>query len=129
MSQLFYDDANASVRHAIEGGQGYKATAARLYPTMKPESAYAKLKAKCEGREHLTFDEVVAICQFNRAADPLFFLCDELSHDRPAIKAPADRAAELISTFNANATALQALGAQIQRLAPDLLKASKAGAQ
>lgn len=125
MVQLFYDDANASVRHAIEGGEGYKATAARLYPTMKIESAYAKLKAKCEGREHLQFDEVIHICRINRAADPLYFLCDELSHDRPIVKAPADRAAELITTFNANALALQRLGAQIERIAPALAKAGK----
>lgn len=128
MPKLFYDDANAAVREAIESNEGYKATAAGLYPTMKPESAYAKLKAKCEGREHLQFDEVIHICRINRAADPLYFLCDELSHDRPAIKAPADRAAELITTFNANALALQRLCAQIERIAPDLLKASKAAA-
>ncbi len=119
---------NASVKAAIERNKGYKATAFHLFPTMKPETAYAKLKAKCEGLAPLRFDEVVEICRFNRAADPLYFLADELSHARPAFKAPADRAAELITTFNANALALQRLGAQIERLAPALARAGKAAA-
>ena len=42
--QLFYDDENHALRRMIEDGKGYKATATFLWPDMKMESAYARLK-------------------------------------------------------------------------------------
>ena len=69
MGRLFYDDEFEAIRASIEGGKGYKAAATFLWPTMKPESAYARLKActNTHGDQQLRFGEVVALMQIGRA--------------------------------------------------------------
>jgi len=46
--KLFYDDEFDAINRAIgESGKPFKLVAAHLFPDMKPESAYARLKACC----------------------------------------------------------------------------------
>lgn len=117
MDRLFYDDEYEAIRAAIEGGKGYKATAAYLWPDMKPESAYARLKACCKdgGDQHLRFGQVIALMRFNERYAPLGWACDETDHDRPAKRAPADRQAELMREFNGKVDEMKRLAVQLER--------------
>lgn len=117
MGRLFYDDEFEAIRASIESGKGYKATATFLWPTMKPESAYARLKActNSHGDQHLRYGEVVALMRFNGTDDALMWACDETDHDRPARRAPADKVSELVAEFNRQAESLKGLASQIER--------------
>lgn len=124
MDRLFYDDEHEAIRAAIEGGKGYKATASYLWPGMKPESAYARLKVCCKdgGDQQLRFGEVIALMKFNDRYSPLAWACDETDHDRPAKRAPKDRAAELMAEFTRSVEQSAKIAAQLERMAP-ILKA------
>lgn len=122
MGQLFYDDKYQAIRTAIETGKGYKATAAHLWPSMKLESAYARLKVCCTdgGDQHLRFGEVIQICKFNGTYDPLYFACDELDFDRPAKRSPKDKQAELIEAFARSVEESKRIASMLERLTPAL---------
>jgi hypothetical protein len=109
MSALFYDDEYHPTRAAIEDGKGYQETAQRLWPSMKPESAYARLKActNSQGDQRLRFGEIIEVMRFNQRFDPLYYACDEALHHRPAPKAPQDEEAKLVSAINGAADTLQ----------------------
>jgi hypothetical protein len=94
---LFYDDEFHALRAAIEDGRGYKDTAMHLWPSMKPESAYAKLKAatNLHGDQRLKFGEIITVMRFNNRFDPLYYVCDETLHQRPVQKSPQDEQAKL----------------------------------
>jgi hypothetical protein len=86
VAKLFYDDEYQCIDAAIlDSEHTYKEVAHFLWPGKKPESAYARLKAclNAEKDERLTFGEIIAICKFCDRFDPLFYMADELSHDRP----------------------------------------------
>lgn len=111
---LFYDDEFHAIRAAIEDGRGYKETAAHLWPGMKIESAYARLKActHLSGDQRLRFGEIVEVMRFNSRFDPLYFACDETMHHRPGPKAPEDEEAKIVSAIEgASATLDRALKA------------------
>lgn len=90
--ELFYDDEHHALRRVIEEGRGYKKTASHLWPDMKGESAYAKLKHAVNGTngEALKFGQVIEICVFNERFDALFYFCDRCMHERPARKVERD---------------------------------------
>ena len=131
MEKLFYDDEFAALRDVIEDGKGYKATAMHLWPSMKPESAYARLKVCCRehGDQHLRFGEVVRVMQFNDRFDALAYVCDECGFDRPVRRPVADKQAELMREFNKsvdhlNRTLQQLAAAGVQIPAPVLKSVS-----
>lgn len=96
--ELFYDDELHPLRSMIENGKGYKPTAQFLWPDMKLESAYARLKNCCtrpEKGEALKWGEILAAMRFNGRFDPVFHACDEMSLHRPKVKAPRDQAVDL----------------------------------
>ena len=99
---LWYDtdaDAiNAAIQHS---GKSAKAVASALWPSMKMDSAYARLKnaLRSDKDEKLSFAEVIFICRETGNFDPILYACDELSLHRPVIKAPADEQQELLSTI------------------------------
>jgi hypothetical protein len=97
--RLFYDDEFAAQRVMVEEGKGYKATAIYLWPHMKPESAYARLKNATRGDrdEKLSQGEVIAAMNFNERFDPLYHAADQTHHERPKPVAPMDEARELQS--------------------------------
>src|SRR5689334_11966521 len=95
--RLFYDDEYAAQRVMIEEGKGYKATAMYLWPHMKAESAYARLKNATRGDrdEKLSQGEIIAAMNFNERFDPLYHAADQTHHERPKQVAPMDEAREL----------------------------------
>lgn len=96
--KLFYDDEFDAITQAINNsGKSWKEVAAHLFPDMKPDSAYAKLKtcASPSGDQRLTFGQVLRLMNFCECYDPLMHACDETLHARPDRKAPQDEALKL----------------------------------
>lgn len=101
--KLFYDDEFDAIAHAIsESGKPFKIVAAHMFPDMKPESAYARLKACTSptGDQRLTFGQVVRLMTFCEHYAPLMYACDETLHARPNRKAPEDELANLTEVIN-----------------------------
>lgn len=101
--KLFYDDEFDAISTAIGGsGKPFKTVAAFMFPDMKPESAYAKLKECCSpiGDQRLTFGQVLRLMAFCECYDPLMYGCDELLHARPDRKAPQDEEIKLIEVIS-----------------------------
>lgn len=125
MGRLFYDDEFQALRDVIEQGQGYMKTAGHLWPGMKLDSAYAKLKACVneKGDQRLKFREHIAVMRFNETFDLLYFICDECMHARPAPKAPADEEAKLAQVIEAAGGTLERALAALQTLRKQELQA------
>ena len=117
VGRLFYDDEFEAIRAAIEGGQGYKKTANHLWPSMKPDSAYARLKAcvNPDGDQRLKFGEIIAVMSFNDRYDPLYYACDECHHDRPSLRAPEDKQAELMRKYMSAVEEAKRVANQMER--------------
>lgn len=101
--KLFYDDEFDAITQAInDSGKPFKLVAAHMFPDMKPESAYAKLKKCCnpDADERLTFGQVIRLMAFCECYDPLMHACDETLHARPDRKAPEDEAIKLTEVIN-----------------------------
>lgn len=108
--KLFYDDEFDAIATAIGGsGKDFKKVAAFMFPDMKPESAYARLKACCSptGDQRLTFGQVVRLMSFLECYDPLYHACDETLHARPDRKAPEDEAVKLVEVLNGAAQTME----------------------
>lgn len=126
--RLFYEDPQAALRNAIENnvhGYEFKKIACLVYPNLKPESAYARLKAVIhpEKDEKADLWEVKQICSVCGRYEPLYWLCDELEHARPVSRAPLDKAQELVTEFNRGVQELKILAARIERLGGPALQA------
>lgn len=115
---LWFDDEFQALRQAIEQGKGYKATALHLWPGMKPDSAYARLKScsNPSGDQKLGFREWVAVMKYNDRFEPLDYLCDETGHERPKRKNVLDEAAELQRAFVEAVSRQQQLIERMERL-------------
>lgn len=99
---LWYDTDAEAINAAItSSGKTFKQVAVALWPAMKMDSAYARLKNCLNDSkdEKLSFSEVILICKETGSLDPIYHACDELSLHRPAAKAPADEKAELMHTI------------------------------
>lgn len=108
--KLFYDDEFDAIATAIGNcGKDFKTVAAFMFPDMKPESAYARLKSCCSptGDQRLTFGQVIRLMQFCECYDPLMHACDETLHARPDRKAPEDEAIKLAEVINGAAQTLE----------------------
>lgn len=108
--KLFYDDEFDAIATAIGAcGKDFKTVAGHLFPDMKPESAYARLKACCSptGDQRLTFGQVVRLMRFCECYDPLMHACDETLHARPDRKAPEDEAVKLMEVINGAASTIE----------------------
>ena len=101
--KLFYDDEFDAIATAIgNSGKPFKLVAAHLFPDMKPESAYARLKECCNptGDQRLTFGQVVRMMRYCEAYDPLSYMCDETLHARPSRKDPSDELVNLTEVIH-----------------------------
>ena len=101
--KLFYDDEFDAIATAIgNSGKPFKLVAAHMFPDMKPESGYARLKECCSqtGTQRLSFGQVVRLMQFCEAYDPLLYACDETLHARPDRKAPEDELVNLTEVIH-----------------------------
>lgn len=108
--KLFYDDEFDAIATAIGGsGKPFKDVAVYMFPDMKLESAYARLKACCNpaGDQRLTFGQVMRLMSFCESYDPLLHACDETLHARPDRKAPEDEAVKLMEAMNAAAHTME----------------------
>ena len=101
--KLFYDDEFDAISRAIgESGKPFKLVAAHLFPDMRPESAYARLKQCCSptGDQRLTFGQAIRLMTYCEHYDPLMHACDETLHARPDRKAPAEEAIVLVEVIS-----------------------------
>jgi hypothetical protein len=101
--KLFYDDEFDAIATAIgASGKPFKLVAAHIFPDMKPESAYAKLKECCNptGDQRLSFGQVIRVMQFCEYYDPLQYACDETLHARPNRKSVEDEMVKLVEAIN-----------------------------
>lgn len=121
MSQekLWYEDEFEALQMMISSSaRGFKEVAAYLFPHLKPESAYARLKAclNPEKDERLTFGQIIAAMKFCERFDPLMFACDETLHARPDRKAPADEEVRLVAAINEASSTLTKAMRQLERM-------------
>ncbi|MES2950259.1 MAG: hypothetical protein V4858_17080 [Pseudomonadota bacterium] len=108
--KLFYDDEFDAIATAIgDSGKPFKDVAAHMFPDMKAESAYARLKACCNptGDQRLTFGQVVRLMTFCESYDPLMHACDETLHARPDRKSPEDETVKLVEVINGAAHTME----------------------
>lgn len=108
--KLFYDDEFDAIATAIgQSGKPFKLVAAHIFPDMKPESAYARLKECCSptGDQRLTYGQVIRLMNFCEAYDPLMHACDETLHARPDRKAPDDEAVKLVEVIASAASTME----------------------
>lgn len=109
-SRLFYEDEFEALQLTISDSERqFKECAAHLFPHMKPESGYAKLKAciNSERDERLTFGQIVALSKFCDRYYVLEYFCDETLHARPDRKAPADEEVRLVAAVKDAAQQLE----------------------
>lgn len=117
--KLFYDDEFDAIATAIgNSGKSFKEVAAFMFPDMKPESAYARLKACCSptGDQRLSFGQVIRLMSFCEAYDPLMHACDETLHARPDRKTAADEEVKLVEVINGAANTLNRAMKAIEQL-------------
>lgn len=101
--KLFYDDEFDAIATAISNsGKQFKEVAAHIFPDMKPDSAYARLKQCCSptGDQRLTFGQVIRLMVFCNAYDPLMHACDETLHARPDRKTAEDEELKLVEVID-----------------------------
>lgn len=108
--KLFYDDEFDAIATCIgNSGKPFKLVAAHIFPDMKPESAYARLKECCSplGDQRLTFGQVIRLMTYCECYDPLQYICDETLHARPDRKAPEDEAVKLVEVIASAANTME----------------------
>lgn len=117
--RLFYEDEFDALQTMVgESGKGFKACAGFLWPDLKPETGYAKLKdcLNANGSEKLKFSQVLALMTFCERYDPLLYLCDETLHARPDRKTVDDESVKLVETISSTTHVLNKALAQLARL-------------
>jgi hypothetical protein len=123
--KLFYDDEFDAISIAIaNSGKAFKDVAAFMFPDMKSESAYAKLKACCNpiGDQRLTFGQTVRLMRFCEAYEPLMYACDETFHARPQRVAPKDEEIRLVEAIKGASETLNRAMQQLERIQRTTLK-------
>lgn len=104
--KLFFDDEYEALNLMISNSErSFKEVAGYLFPHMKPDSAYARLKSclNQEKDERLTFGQIIAAMNFCGSYEPIMYACDETLHARPDRKSPSDEKIRLVETIK-NAT-------------------------
>lgn len=117
--KLFYDDEFDALAQTIANSdRGFKQCAAFLFPHLKPESQYARLKACLNGDkdERLTLGQIIVLCKFCDSYDALYFMADELGHDRPIVRKPEDEKAALQREFIESVKAQKQIADRLERL-------------
>lgn len=118
-TKLFYDDEYEALNLMVSNSEkAPKELACFLFPHLKPESAYARLKAclNPQGDQHLTFGQIIAAMKFCECYDPLMFACDETLHARPDRKSPADEEVKLVEAINGAASVMTKAMKQLEQL-------------
>lgn len=127
--RLFYDDEFDALSQTIANSERtFKECAALLFPHLKPESQYARLK-NClnpEKDERLSFGQIIVLCRYCGSFDALYFMADELQHARPVPRAPEDEKAELMREFIKAVETANRLGTRMERMTQAPLASIKA---
>lgn len=100
--KLFFEDEYEALNLMISNsGKTAKELAVFLFPHLKMDSAYARLKAcmNSEKDERLTFGQIIAAMKFCERDEPLMFACDETLHARPDRRAPKDEEVRLVEAM------------------------------
>lgn len=119
MSKLFYEDEYDALREAISTSErSFKDVAQHLWPSKKPDTAYARLKSCLNESkdEHLTFGEIVAICRYCDRFDPMFWMCHELAHEAPKPIVKQDELARLLALYLEARRITDRVGPAIEKL-------------
>ncbi|MEN6629846.1 MAG: hypothetical protein ABFC42_09390 [Sulfuricella sp.] len=118
-TKLFYEDEYEALNLMVSNsGKSAKELAVYLFPHMKMDSAYARLKSclNSDKDERLTFGQIIAAMNFCGQYEPLMYACDETLHARPDRKAPEDEQVRLVEAINSAANVMQKAMAQLEHL-------------
>lgn len=108
-ANLFYEDEYEALNLMISHGcRTAKELAGYLFPHLKIDSAYARLKSclNPERDERLTFGQIIASMNYCGCYEPLMYACDETLHARPDRKAVEDEQVRLVEAINSAASVL-----------------------
>ena len=123
--KLFFEDEYEALNLMISNsGKTAKEVAGFLFPHMKPDSAYARLKSclNPDKDERLTFGQIVAAMNFCCCYEPLMYACDETLRSRPDRKAPEDEEVRLVEAINAAASTLNKAMSALDRIQSNPLR-------
>jgi hypothetical protein len=118
-AKLFYEDEYEALNLMVSNSEkAPKELSCFLFPHLKPDSAYARLKSclNSEKDERLTFGQIIAAMKFCECYDPLMFACDETMHARPDRRAPKDEEVKLVEAINSAATIMTKAMKQLEHL-------------
>lgn len=118
-TKLFFEDEYEALQLMVSNsGKSIKEIAQFLWPDMKAESAYAKLKTclNPKGDESLRFSQVIALMKFCESYEPLMHICDETLHSRPDRKNVKDEEVKIAEVINKAADTMRAAMAKLERL-------------
>jgi len=118
-SRLFFEHEHDAFASMIgSSGKTIQQCAHRLYPDMKPASAYSKLQAQLDPKcdEHLKFSQVLLLMDFCQSYEPLMYMCDETMHARPDRKAPEDEEVKLVAAITSAASVMERAMKQLDYL-------------
>lgn len=114
-----YDDEYEALNMMVSNSaKTTKELACYLYPHLKPESAYARLKSclNPDRDERLTFGQIIAAMNFCECYDPLFHACDATMHERPDRKSPDDERVKLAAMIKGAADTMERAMMQLESL-------------
>jgi hypothetical protein len=117
--KMFFEDSDEALQLMVSNsGKSIKEISSFLWPEMKPESAYAKLKSclNPKGDENFRFNQVIALMKFCNSYEPLEFICDETMHARPDRKLPEDDIVRLSETIQNAADVLAKATVALDRI-------------
>lgn len=117
--KLFFEDEYEALNLMISNsGKTAKELAVFLFPHLKLDSAYARLKAclNSEKDERLTFGQIIAAMKFCERYEPLMYACDETLHARPDRRAPKDEEVRLVEAMNSASSMLAKAMKQLEVL-------------
>ena len=118
-NKLFYEDEYEALNLMVSNsGKSAKELAVFLFPHLKMDSAYARLKSclNPEKDERLTFGQIIAAMNFCGRYDPIAFACDETQHQRPERKAPHEDEVRLVEAINSAADVMAKAMRQLEQL-------------
>lgn len=116
---LFFEDEYEALNLMISNSsKSSKELAGFLFPHLKLDSAYARLKAclNPDKDERLTFGQIIAAMNFCECYEPLLYACDETMHARPDRKAPEDEEVRIVEAMNNAAEIMSKAMRQLEHL-------------
>lgn len=118
--QLFVEDEDDAFDASIRHLGGYKSVACWLWPHLKPETAYARLKAcfndaKDEKLSWVDGRRIMAKAREKGCHILMYYLCDELLYERPRTIAKEKLEAELQEEADVLLERVEAIADKLRR--------------